>query len=469
MDLDLVARSIAVAILAATIVLSHRFGGWRVSNLPLWSALGIAILYGVYIVSGLEFGNGRSALAEVCAAAFALSGALAFQVGASLAGRRSTTATYHAALRAARFPAVSRWFIAATAVLALIFFTSLTEGAPWRIVTEGVELKWARLEALSDKDALLLNLDALVFAATLFGLAWSIVSYRDDKRSRNALLAFLLLLLLYVMSTGSRTPLLAVVGQVMPALAIARLRSRVMAAAVRRSGLALVLIAVLIGLMVATTGARVAYESLDEDVFGRFFDIVDFGITGALFRAGNSFAFFAATAIVYAAGTFNNLVLRIQEVTGITPSLGYKFVFFYVSALRVLLGGWLGGAIDDWRNVATANNEHLLGLSGNANQWATPYGDIVWDFGLAGAFFVVFLSFAGLGWLVARARRRPDFSSVMLATTVIGFSLLPLVNPLLSLHVHFSIILTLVIAGWRRSGHVRPTVPRRTSLQTPIA
>jgi len=458
----LIGRIISFGILFATIAGARAQNGSSVANIPYWIALGMLLLYVSYCMSGIEFSNGNSVYAELALAGLPAVSAIGF----GFATHRGMSACLRprklAPTIAAPIPKISGAYIVAALTLAIIFFTTLTGGQPWRVFTDGVEWKWERLNAAADKDARLLLLDAMVFASILIGLTWSIVGYRDDQRSLKCLLVFLSLTLLYVLSTGSRTPLIAVILQIVSSVIYGQRHSRFVRTLSANSLVISGSVAAVVAFMITVTASRVQFEELSSSVFEIYFDINKLGVIDWLTERGAA-GFFAATLITYAASTYNNAVIRIQELDTITLSFGYKFAFFYLSGLESLTAGVFTEVIAKWRGLATINNEQLLVISPSATQWATLFGDAIWDFGLVASGMLVLVVSYAAGRVIKRASMRPSLSSYLLAATLIGFSLSPLVNPFLSLHVHFMFFIVaaihLVTRRQRRSKHLGVNVP----------
>jgi hypothetical protein len=456
-----ICRVLAMALLIATLVACRWGKGSSPKNVPYWIALGMASMYSCYCFFGLEFGNGQSGWAELGLSTMVAITAVAFDLGGRAQRRRRFR---RARVVGSEMPGCSGRFTLMAMVAALAFFTVLTAGQPWRVLTDGVELKWERLAAATDKDASLLLMDAVVFASVLIGLSWAIIGYRDDRRSAVQLGVFAVLALLYTVSTGSRTPLIAVGSQVIAAVAYGRHNSRLIARVAASSGLIFLAGFIALAFMIAITASRIEFEQLDSAVFERYFDITKLGVVGPLTQKGSG-GFFLATLITYAASTYNNAIIRLQELDAVTVSYGYKFVFFYISALKGFTGGLLDEPLMAWRELATVNNLHLLGVSASATQWATLYGDAIWDYGYpVSAALVVAVSYFS-GSVIERTRRRSTLSLHLLAITLIGFTLSPLVNPFLSLHVHFM----LFIVGGIHLATRRSRRPRQGGLPVPTA
>lgn len=452
LEADFLLRSVAFTLLALSLYLARVLSGRGIGNIPLWNGLGMLALYACYCFSGIRFNNGSSGGAELIVAAFVATSVGSFVLGERISAKRSPAVrhTQHALLGGIRdfirpIPALYLW---AVVVVSSVFYLILTHGQPWRLLTDGVGLKFERLHGITEKSPLLLNIDALVFSTTLIGLAWSILGYRDNRRSRIALGVSVFLILLYVLSTGSRSPLIGVLLQVLPAMGVARLHSRDMAWLSRKKWFFVLALAAGIIFMVVTTGSRIEFEALSDDVFRFYFDIDDFGVITQLFQSGDAASFFLATAVTYAASTFNNVVIRYQEMDSVTLSMGYKFFFYYISAVQILIPGLVPRAASDWRDLATTNNNHLASISQAAGQWATPYGDLIWDFGIIGTFVIVALFGVVAGLIIGSARKNPSFKIILLKVVVVGFSLSPLVNPFLSLYVHYALVLVIFIALW---------------------
>lgn len=463
----LVVRSFAFVILVVSILLSRRVNGSSVANCPYWVGLGMLLLYTSYCISGLSFGNGNSAYAELTLATLVLTSALGFNFGAGrILGVRRKPLSVRRLMRVtpAVHPRVSRNYTALVLVLTLIFFTVLTGGQPWRVLTDGVELKWERLHAASDKDAVMLLLDSAVLASILIGLSWSIIGHHDDRRSRNRLMIFISLSVLYVLSTGSRTPMIAVILNGIAAMTYGKAQSHFIRSVSANSRLIVLAVMAMVGLMIIVTASRIEFEGLSSAVFEIYFDIRELGVIGWLTEQGAA-GFFAATLITYAASTFNNAVIRLQELDSITLSMGYKFAFFYITAFQKITGGLFNDSLTAWRDLATINNDHLLAISPSATQWATLFGDVLWDFGVVLTFLLTFVTFYCAGVVVRRATCSPSLANCLLSSTVISLFLLPLVNPLLSIHVHFMFFIIAAIYLTKRRRAVRqPRVSPSTEL-----
>ena len=446
-EADFLSRLLSFTLIVLSLYFARLLCGSNISNVPLWNGLGILALYACYCFSGLKFANGSSAGAELIVAALVATSVGSFVLGMRLAAARYTTVhnTRRKLQAASRhfIPPISSLYLWLLTVISTIFYLLLTHGQPWRLLTDGVGLKFERLQGIANKSPLLLNIDALVLAMTFIGLAWAILAYKDCRKSLISLGLSAFLMFIYVLSTGSRTPLIGVLLVILSAMSEARLRSRHMAWLSRKKWVILLFGVAGIAYMVVTTGSRIEFEALSDAVFYSYFNLVDFGLIDSLFKSGDSSSFFLATAVTYAASTFNNVVIRYQELATITITMGYKFLFYYISAVQIIFPGLLPQAVADWRDLAQINNYHLDMISQASGQWATPYGDLLWEFGIIGTFIIVALFGATAGMIIRKAKMNPSFNNLLLKVVVIGFSLSPLVNPFLSLYVHYSLVIVL--------------------------
>jgi len=457
-EVDVILRFIAFMLFALSLYMGQLLSGRSFDNIPFWNGLGMLVLYMCYCLSGIHFNNGVSGVAELIVAALVVTSISSFAVGERFVFNRSSrkhfslktcsdTASYY-------IPPISMSYLSVQFIISIFFYLILTHAQPLRLFNDGVGLKFERLQGIAEKSPFLLNLDAFVLAMTLVGFAWAIMSYKDNRRSQFTLGVSVFLMLLYVLSTGSRTPLIGVFLQMLPAMSLARLRSRHMALLSHKKWFFFLALFSGIAFMIVTTGARMKFENLSDIVFYSYFDVFDFGFLTNLLETGEALPFLLATAVTYAASTFNNIVVRFQELGEITLSVGYKFVFFYVAAFQILLPDVLAQYALEWRDLATINKQHLESVSMAAGQWSTPYGDLIWDFGIVGTFIIVAFVGLFLGQIIRNSRRNQNFQNLLLKVMVIGFSLSPLVNPFLSLYVHYILFIVILLtywSSWRRS------------------
>ena len=444
-EFDFLIRGVSFIVIGCTLLLARMLIGRGVENIPLWSGIFLTFLYGCYAFSGIQFANGSSAVAELMFAFLMATNTLFFIVGMRCARQKTQNK---------RIPIVRqhlpRTYLLVLFLVSIGFYIHLTQGQPWRLLTDTVGLKFERLSGIAGKDPILLNFDALVQAMTLVAFVWAVIAYSDDKRSRRELIFTTGLLLLYVLSTGSRSPMLGFFALGLAALAEARMHSRHMAWLAGKKWYFIAVLILMLIFFIGVTAMRIELDALDKDLFLWYFGIDDFGIVNGLLEQPTPSSFFASTVIVYAASTFNNFIIRFQELSSIIPTMGYRFAFFYVAATQQLLPGFFSQEIAAWRDLAITNNLHLAMVSDAAGQWTTPYGDLLWDFGVFVAVVVTALVSGVAGYIVNKAKRKPDFHNSLLKVVVVGFSIVPLVNPLLSLYVHYGlfIVIGFMVKNW---------------------
>jgi hypothetical protein len=430
-------RLISFTILFLILIYTRSINGSSAKSIPYWMTVGIIFLYSCYSFSGIEFYNGNSIKAELALTFLPAIGALGFSFSSRASIKNTLIVSSIPTDPVNKIPKVSGFFILITTAVVILFFYTLTNGQPWRIITDGVALKWDRLTATTqDKNPLLIVFDAVSYSLMMIGISWSIIGYKDDNRSRNYFIFLLFLIGLYVVSTGSRTPLIGIILQIFGAVFFGHQNSRLFSDLYRSKSILWIVSIFTILFMISITYFRMEIEQLDIFVFIKYFNITDPGIIEPLSEYG-SFGFFFSTIITYSASTYNNAVIRIQELDAIVPTFGYKFLFYYLYAFINPNSEFL----TEWRNLATANNEYLLVMSDAATQWATVYGDAIWDFGLEITAILVLLVSYVSGFAINRASISPNLCTQLLGATIIGFSLSPLVNPFLSLHVHFMLFI----------------------------
>ena len=251
-----------------------------------------------------------------------------------------------------------------------------------------------------------------------------------------------------MISTGSRTPLISFVMQFVIVSRFIQFRIPVIASFLRNR---LMLATALLGavlFLIFVTNQRIQYEKLDVNVFLTYFSATSFGAAEDFLASDNPVLFLLGTLFSYSSSTFNNFVLRYQEISLLNPSLGYKFFFFYIAAIQIVLPGMGADFFRDWKSISTFNMSHLESFSMGAGQWSTSYGDLVWDYGVLLTFILVFLWGIWAGFLVGKVRNKPSFLSIMWVVIITECSLLPLVNPFQSLYVHYAILILILLGAF---------------------
>ena len=289
-------------------------------------------------------------------------------------------------------------------------------------------------------------MDALALSTTIIGFVWSILSYKKNRRNIiNTVYFYVLLATLYVMSTGSRSPILIFILLAISAIAIGKNYSTsILTIYDYRYRFGVIIFFIMLFFMVITTSLRVESENLNSIVFEEYFKINNFGLIESMVESSNSALFFLSTVITYAASTYNNIVIRFQEINYIEPSYGYRFFFYLISAFKIIMPeSIISNILNQWKDLATENNIYLLDISVAAGQWATPYGDLIWDFGLTGAVIITIVSAYFTGAIIKNTQKYPSLQNLLLSTIIIGTLLLPLTHPLLSLYFQYLLLISL--------------------------
>ena len=249
------------------------------------------------------------------------------------------------------------------------------------------------------------------------------------------------------MSTGSRSPILIFILLILSTIIIGRNYSISIYNIYRnRCRYSITTIFVMIIYMITTTSLRIESEELNSDVFKEYFKIIDFGFINSMVETANTTFFFISTVITYSASTYNNIIIRFQEISYITPSFGYRYFFYIISALKIMLPEPNNNDLFfRWKDLATENNIHLLNISTAAGQWATPIGDLIWDFGLPGSVLITIITFYLLGRLIRRTQENPSIQNLLLTTIILATFLLPLTHPFLSLYFQYLLFICLCL------------------------
>jgi len=431
--------------------ISRALSGPSIFNIPYWNGLGILCFYVSYAGLGIRFSNGISLEAELILSLYLWFSVISFAIGEIISGGfyRKASFKLQSFLQQPRsIPPLPNLLIFIFIFISLVFFVVLTRGNVILLFTSSVELKFERLNSLMNKDPILLNLDQIVLALSIICSGWAWLEADRNHIPIAKLLVVLFFSLLYVFSTGSRSPLISFVMQFVIVSRFIQFRIPAIARFLRNR---LMLAAALLGavlFLIFVTNQRIQFEKLDVNVFLTYFSATSFGAVEDFLASDNPVLFLLGTLVSYSSSTFNNFILRYQEIGLLNPSFGYKFFFFYIAAIQILLPGMGADFFRDWKSISTFNMSHLESFSMGSGQWSTSYGDLIWDYGVYLTFILVFLWGIWAGFLVGKARNKPSFLSIMWLIIVTEFSLLPLVNPFQSLYVHYAIIILLLLGAF---------------------
>ena len=459
---DWIIRAFSLALILGSLYFSKRVSGPSVFNIPLWNGLGVLVLYVLYCISGIQFENGTLVDAEIVLSLYIFVGIISFAIGERLARRwrgRSLVSLKTFLGSQDSVPPLPWHFLLVYLMLFLAFVLILTKGNLLLIITGGPELKMERLKAIAEKNPLLLNLDQCVLAMSILISTWLTLEIRPGffPKLRGSL--SLVCLILYVLSTGSRSPLISLLLQFMVAIRLVRLRFDRMPMFLKSKLVRVLVISISASFLVYTTNQRMVFEGLDLSVFSAYFHAASLGTAGDLMEQEGPLQFLLGTIMVYLSATFNNFIIRFQELVNIDPSMGYRYWFFYLSAARILFPAFDFSWLNDWQELGKSNWSHLESISMSAGQWSMSYGDLIWDYGIIATFFLIFAWGVLAGFILGRAKAKPSFKSVLWLAVFVGFSLVPLVNPFLSLYVQYLLVMLILLqfAPERMLGIARAT------------
>jgi hypothetical protein len=445
---DWIIRAFSLVLIVGSLYFSKRVSGPSVFNIPLWNGLGVLVLYILYCISGIQFENGISTDAEILLSLYIVVAIISFAIGERIARRwrgRSLVSLNTFLGKQDSVPSLPWHFLLLYLMLFLAFILILTKGNLLLIITGAPELKFERLKAIAEKNPLLLNLDQFVLASTILISTWLTLEIRPGFIPKLKGSLSLACLIIYVLSTGSRSPLMSLLLQAIVSLRLVRLRFGRSPMFLRSKFARFLAISLCAAFLIYTTNQRMVFEGLDLGVFSAYFHATSLGHAGDLLDQKGPVEFLLGTIIVYLAATFNNFIIRFQELANIDPSMGYRFCFFYLSAAKILLPAFDFTWLNEWQDIAKSNWTHLESISMSAGQWSMSYGDLIWDYGAIATFFLVIAWGVLAGFILGRAKARPSFKAVLWLAVFAGFSLSPLVNPFLSLYVQYLLAMLVLL------------------------
>lgn len=430
----LVARLLLLAVLWATILLfrNRALGKDDMLANMAWVLLLFSL---INVFSGIEYRGVEQIWGEAALLVLTVASLAGFRLGVGKARRtpqyRHSAANYRKAILP---PHAS--LVAVTFGIFVLFVYKLTGGNFLIALTSGVELKHMRLQLINiDKDATLLLLESLTISLLTLLAIWTTLTLKISKHKFYATLA---MVVAYILSTGARSPLVSLLVVYILTLLYAQRDNpgaRKLVRFLRRYSI--VMLSIVFVYLSVTTSVRMEYEGLADTVFVEYFNVSSLGYASVFLESGNSVLFTLGTIIVYISSTVTNMGLRVQEAVNITHTYGYQLYFPYVNLMETIFST----QFDSVRSLSQHNSGVLLNYSYSATQWSTIYGDIIWDFGLIGSPFVVFLLSFSLGRIVMFSRRKEAAPSLLLKIYIYSWLAVPLVSPFGSLQFHITLVI----------------------------
>ncbi|WON82826.1 MULTISPECIES: hypothetical protein [Chromobacterium] len=389
-----------------------------------------------YEWGGAEFVNGRSMEAE---------GFYLFSLLISCFGYR-LTCFQHASLSVSIDPIKARkeswtesWLMGLMLIVLGILIVRLTSGNIFRLfdLSYGNELKWLRI---TEKDLVIYVSEATFIA--LFGvvLPIAVLKLARTPSSWRSLTLVILPYLLYLMTTGSRSPVVAAVLTALPAFI-----------ALREYGYSTRKIKKLLILLFLCSVAYFSIISMSRDT------IDDNGNDAlkVIFNA-NELGYLADADFlprviqlplnvisIYFSSTFNNYVIIFQKSEELANSFGYRIFYSEAKFFSTIV------PLMDFTNseqVLSENTALLRQVSPTGDQWGTNLGTLILEFGLYGALFCSFIQGAVMGSLISFSRRLNSTGKVLMDCFLVPIAISSIiVHPLLSLSVHVQFLVLILI------------------------
>jgi hypothetical protein len=408
-----------------------------------YSGFSLFCFYLVYVASGLSFTNGISLGGEFLYAVMIFLFMFGLMFGS---GFGSVSVPSKGAL-AKKFVPVRKGFAVLSILIFVGYLILLTDGNPFRIFFDATELKHKRLNLiLVAKDFKLIFIESLFVALISIGSIWSIVGHGDDGYSDKMLLLYISLVILQVISTGARSPLIGFAVIFIFSVNRGKKHSKKVWFYSKIFAKTIPLITLIVfGYMIKTTSSRIDFEGLDLSVFQSYFNIVDFGVSRSLFEDKSGLQFFVGTTLAYISSTFNNFIIKYQQLGFIDPTFGYSFLFPYVSFLDLFIGDKVTHILD-WKNMAADNNLLLVNVSESATQWSTIFGDYIWNFGIMVGCVVLTVISIVFGYIASRAQASLNVFLVVASIYTSANLALGIVNPFGSLEFHMVFFILTVMS-----------------------
>ena len=408
------------------------------------------LLYFAYAFTGAEFYNSTSIAGEVFfVAALAISCVgYAFAVGRSGAASRGVGEPDPA------FPGRIVSVLMVPMLVSLgVLLGSLTGGNVLLLfdLSYGNALKWLRVTEHSP----VVYVSEAVFLATIGVLLPASVLQLGQKR-KLAFVVVLVAYVLYLLSTGSRSP---VVGAVLMVIApIAALRRRgIRIAAMRRVFIGVVV--AVIALFVAISLNRDRVEDNSDDMLKAVFNAKRLGFIAEEKILPYSLQLPANIIIIYFASTFNNYLIAFEQSASMDKAWGYRLFYTEYKALGVVIPMAPGRS----ETILAENTETLRFISPTGDQWATTPGTHVLELGTMLALAASFVHGLTMCWLVKLSRRLEPNRRVMLQSFLIPVAFTAaLVHPLMSFstHIHFFMLMAMAMLSLRgRRFRMRSLLP----------
>ena len=408
------------------------------------------LLYFAYAFSGVQFYNGTSLSGEV----FFVAALVVSCVGYALVDRRFSTEHHGVDEPDPAFLASIVYVLMVPMLLSLgVLLGILTGGNLMQLLdlSYGNALKWLRI---TERSPVVWVSEAVFLAAIGIVLPASVLQLGQKRKL--AMVVTLIAFTLYLLSTGSRSP---VVGAVLMVLApVAELRRRgIYTSSIRRVFISIV-VAVLT-LFITVSLSRDQAEDNSNDMLAAVFNAKSLGFVAKENILPYSLQLPAKIIIIYFASTFNNYLIAFEQSASMDKAWGYRLFYTESKALGVVF------PMDPGRSetILDENTKTLRFISPTGDQWATNLGTLLLEFGAPLALAASFVQGVAMGWLVRLSRRLEPNRRVMIESLLIPFAISGvLVHPLnsFSTHIQLLMLLTMVaLALCRRRSRTSSLIP----------
>ncbi|PUE60911.1 hypothetical protein B9Z45_06200 [Limnohabitans sp. 2KL-17] len=320
--------------------------------------------------------------------------------------------------------------------LAILIF-SLTDGNLLSLfdLSSGNAMKWLRITERN----LIVYVSEALFSALIGILLPASVLLLAQKR-KSAFTVSMIAYTLYLLSTGSRSPVVGVVLMLIAPIVEFRRRG-IYSVAIRRIFFG-VIVSVLL-LFTAVSLSRDQIEDNSDQMLEAVFNAKRLGFIAEEKLLPNFLQLPVNIVTIYFASTFNNYLIAYEESATMEKSWGYRLFYTEYKALGVLIPMEQSRA----EMILFDNTEKLRSISPTGDQWGMSLGTLVLEFGAYFALVVSFLQGILMGWLVKLSRNMENNRRVVIESFLIPVAIsAALVHPLMSFSTHIQLAILLIIA-----------------------
>jgi oligosaccharide repeat unit polymerase len=432
---------VLIAILSAVLFVSYYRNKRDWSNPLFLYALSTSVVYFFYAFGGAEFTNGINIFGEIFYVASLVLATFGYLLAVGSLDRNPSLS----------FPIDNNfltkilWILIAPMILSLaILLVRLTDGNLFLLfdLGGGNAMKWLRITERDPlvyvSEAIFLGLVSIMIPAAILNLG--------QKKKKFVIVCFFSYFL-YLLSTGSRSPAIALILMVIiPAIELRRRgRDNLWVRRLLRSSAILVA-----ALFILVTISRDKIEDNGDEMLKAVFSAEKLGFIADSTLIPYGIKLPSTIISIYFASTFNNYIIAFDQSDSMEKSWGYRLFYTEYKALDLIVP--MSNVSRE--TILSDNTVHLRSISPTGDQWATNLGTLVLEFGVFYSMIFSLIQGVLIGWIVRISRKLESNRSVILKSLVFTIAITSsLVHPLMSFSIHIQLLILLIIyfSGSRRS------------------